>query len=167
MNSHWHLVYTKVKKEEEAEHHLNNQGFEVYLPRHRVGVRKCGQYTEVIQPLFPRYIFIQLTDGVDNYASIRSTRGAAGLVRVGAAPAIAPPALIDYLRSHEKQALAPKPLNPFKVGDRIRIVDGPFSGYEAIYQCDRGEDRALILLSLMNHFSKVTLSIHHLAAERA
>ena len=167
MNSHWHLVYTKLRKEEDAEYHLGNQGFEIYLPRHRVGLRRRGQYTEVIQPLFPRYLFVQLTQGIDNYALIRSTRGAVGLVRIGLDPAIAPQSLIDYLRSNEEQALAPKPLNPFKIGDKVRVVNGPFAGYEAIYECDRGEDRALILLSLMNQFSKVTLSIHHLAAEAA
>lgn len=167
MSSHWHLVYTKSKKENEAELHLDNQGFQVYLPKHRVGVRKRGQYTEITQPLFPRYLFVELTEGVHDYSPIRSTRGVVGLVRVGPDLAIAPSNLIDYLRSNEEQALAPKPLNPFKVGDKVLVVDGPFAGYEAIYQCDRGEDRALILLSLMNKFSKVTLSIHNLAAEAA
>jgi transcriptional antiterminator RfaH len=167
MHGHWHLVYTKVKKETEAERHLTNQGFDVYLPRHKIGVRKQNRYKEVIEPLFPRYIFVNLVAGVHNYAPIRSTRGAVGLVRVGSFPAIAPPSLIEYLRLKEQKALMPKPLNPFKTGDRVHIIDGPFAGYEAIYDCERGEERALILLNLMNQFSKVEMSVHHLVARAA
>lgn len=163
MDNQWHLVYTKAKQEEKAEQHLKNQGFEVYLPRHCVSARKKGKYTDIIQPLFPRYLFVQLTEGVHNYAPIRSTRGAVGLVRVGVDPAIAPRDLIEYLQSNEAVALEPRPANPFHAGDRVQVVDGPFAGYEAIYQCEQGEERALILLSLMNQFSKVTLPVHDLA----
>jgi transcriptional antiterminator RfaH len=167
MSSKWHLVYTKAKKEAEAEHHLSNQDFHVYLPRHCVGARRKGQYTDIIQPLFPRYLFIELNEGTDNYAPIRSTRGVASLVRFGMEAAIVPPALVSYLQDNEERAMAPKRLNPFKSGDKIQVVDGPFAGYDAIYQCDRGEERALILLNIMNKFSKITLPVHNLVAEAA
>ena len=165
--SQWHLVYTKSKREAVAETQLENQGFSVYLPRHRVGTRRRGKYTEIIEPLFPRYLFVGLSEGVDNISPIRSTRGVVGLVRVGADLATAPQALVEFLQGNEERALAPKPLNPFHPGDRLRVVDGPFAGYDAIYKCDRGEDRALILLNLLNKFSKVTLSVHHLTANAA
>ena len=162
MSINWHLVYTKPQREQEAEQHLGNQGFSVYLPRHKVGARRKGRHTELVQPLFPRYLFVELTQGVDNWAPIRSTRGVAGLVRFGVKYAIAPAGLVDYLRQNEQKIWEPIPQNPFSVGDRVRVADGAFAGYEAIYQCGRGDDRALVLLNLMSKFSEVTLSVHDL-----
>lgn len=162
MDTNWHLVYTKPQREREAEFHLGNQGFSVYLPRHKVGSRRRGRHVELIQPLFPRYLFVELTQGIDNWSPIRSTRGVAGLVRFGAKHAVAPRGLIDYLQLNEKNLEAPAPLQSFGKGDRVYVATGPFAGYEAVFQCERGEDRALVLLNLISQFSEITLSVHDL-----
>ena len=162
MTTNWHLVYTKPQREREAELHLLNQGYSVYLPQHQVGARRKGRHVELTQPLFPRYLFVELTHGVDNWSPIRSTRGVVGLVRFGVEHAIAPASLIEYLRQNEKESEKLIPSQPFVAGDQVRVANGPFAGYEAIYQCDRAEDRALVLLSLVNQFSEITLSLHDL-----
>ena len=165
MTTHWYLVYTKPKREAEAEQNLINQSYQVYLPRHQVQTRRRSQLITVTEPLFSRYLFVKLTQGVDNLSPIRSTRGALGLVRMGSSIAVAPPGLVEYLQDRERQAQAPKPSSAFKPGDKVIVVDGPFAGYDAIYQSNKGEERAMILLGIMHKMPNIVMPLKSLTRD--
>ena len=47
-------------------------------------------------------------------------------------------------------------------GDRVAILEGPFARLEGIFQCEQGEQRALILLECLNSLTQLTVSRHHL-----
>ncbi|MDN5870640.1 MAG: hypothetical protein L0H73_07990 [Nitrococcus sp.] len=40
---------------------------------------------------------------------------------------------------------------------RVRIIDGPFAGHEALFCAHRGDDRALVLLDVMRQSQRLTL----------
>ena len=78
MTSRWHAVLCKPRREALAEANLRNQGLEVYLPR-MVGLRRrSGRWEQRIEPLFPRYLFLNEGDGGRGLASVRSTLGVFG-----------------------------------------------------------------------------------------
>ena len=56
----WYLVYTKPRQEEVALTNLTRQGYGVYLPRLRQLRKRSGKQVPVVEPLFPRYLFIHL-----------------------------------------------------------------------------------------------------------
>ena len=99
----WYLLYSKPRQEGVAVENLKRQGYETYLPLVRTRRRRQGQYVSLVEPMFPRYLFIHLSDQTDNWGPIRSTR---------AEPA-APP--------------APKP----PVDDPSITADLPFGGFNA------------------------------------
>ena len=155
----WRLIYTKPRQEMEAQRQLERQGYTTYLPilcRHE---RRDGKQQEVQIPLFPRYLFIHLTAGIDDWGPIRSTRGVSKLVKFGAEAISVPDELIAELRAraaddgyhHEEQL-------KLKHGECVQISDGPFSGYEAIFQASRGEDRVLVLLDVIGRTTKVEVA---------
>jgi transcriptional antiterminator RfaH len=43
----------------------------------------------------------------------------------------------------------------FKPGDRVRIVDGPFTDLEGLFECASDETRVVVLLDLMGRKVKV------------
>jgi len=53
----WYAVYTKPKSEEIVSQKLRQTGIEVYNPKLRLKKYIRNQYREVIEPLFPCYIF--------------------------------------------------------------------------------------------------------------
>jgi transcriptional antiterminator RfaH len=160
----WYTVHTKPRQEHLAEEHLQRQGFTVYLPRFQATRRKQDRWQEVIEPLFSRYLFIYTNPETDNLAPIRSTRGVSELVRFGNQLIPLPDALIKAIQGRanpETGLLIPEsPL--FQTGDRVTILEGPFAQLEGIFQCEQGEQRALILLEVLGSLTNLTISRHNL-----
>ena len=148
---HWYLVHTKPRQEKCALENLQRQDYHCYLPLLSTQKLRKGQLTWVDEPLFPRYLFIQLDDSLSapSWSPIRSTIGVSHLVRFGTQPAKVPEALIDWLMKHEATLReTPEPL--FKSGDRVQVTQGPFAGMEGIYQMTEGERRVMVLIELMS-----------------
>jgi transcriptional antiterminator RfaH len=82
----WFAVHTKPRREVEAKTQLCNQGFEAYLPRIQFRKRRKGRWIEFIEPLFPRYLFIEVDPTVQSIAPVRNTFGVSGLVCFGGEP---------------------------------------------------------------------------------
>ena len=117
--------------------------------------------------MFPRYLFLQATPGLDDLRPIRSTYGVIGLVRFGGEPRPVPEALIAELQrlcGGGDGALAlPEPLVP---GQRVRILEGPFAGYEAELLSQDGNNRARVLLQLLGKFHAVQMPVDILTPVR-
>ena len=84
----WYLVQSKPRNEMRALENLVRQGYETYLPLMEVERLQRGKLLKKMEPLFPRYLFLHLEEGNDNWGPIRSTMGVAGLVRFGQAYAV-------------------------------------------------------------------------------
>jgi transcriptional antiterminator RfaH len=158
--SAWHLIYTKPRQELNATENLRRQGYTIYLPMLHSRKRKGSRTTETLVPLFPRYLFIHLTAGLDDWGPIRSTTGVSSLVRFGMEPVRVPDGLIDCIRARENEDGTHQETAPeFTHGDKVQITDGPFSGYEAIFQTQRSEERVLILLDVVGKATKTEVPL--------
>jgi len=143
----WFLIYTKVRQEKKACQHLQNQGYEVYLPLIEVEKVRQGAHVMVTEALFPRYLFIHLDEaGSQSWAPIRSTIGVSHLVRFGQSLPHLSQSLMDWLVA---QADKCKALPLMKAGDLVSITEGPFKGFEAVFQTYDGQARAVLLLTLL------------------
>ncbi|NIM28459.1 MAG: transcription/translation regulatory transformer protein RfaH [Gammaproteobacteria bacterium] len=144
----WYLVYSKPQQERLALENLERQGYASYLPMIRNRRRIRGKYTSVIEPMFPRYLFVHLSDETDNWGPIRSTIGVANLVRFGARAARVPDSLIGAMLEREEDGVQIVVAPQAEPGDRVRIVEGVMAGYEAIFQAKTGKERVVLLLQL-------------------
>ena len=154
----WYLVFSKPQRERLALENLERQKYQVYLPLVRNRRRVGGRYRSLIEPMFPRYLFIQLDDKTDDWGPIRSTIGVARMVRFGMIPARLPDTLVQLLREREDgQGIQSLPGQDFKRGDRVRIVEGVMAGYEAIYQSGSGRERVILLLEIAERSAKIIL----------
>ena len=157
----WYAVHCKPGQDARAEEHLGNQDYQVFRPMARIRKRCRGQYKDVIESLFPRYLFVQLDNALENWAPIRSTRGVVGLVRFRDQPAVVPTQVIDNFRTLADGGNCIS-LNRerFAKDQRVRIVEGPFIGQEGIFQAHRGEDRVVILLTIMQQAQRLVFPEH-------
>lgn len=159
-NKFWYLVYTKPKEELRAESHLLRQGYDVYLPMIRTRRRTRGQFKAFIEPMFSRYLLIQLESN-DNWAPIRSTIGVSSIVYFGAKPAQVPSEVISILKSQENEnQVFEMPDQDYQKGDQVRIMDGPMSGLEGAFIVANSSERAAILLDYLGKQTQVDISIH-------
>lgn len=98
--------------------------------------------------MFPRYLFVQLDDGDNghNWMPIRSTRGVDKLVQFGDTYPKIESDLIQSLKAREQNT----PIQPpFKKGDAVQILDGPFKELDAIFYTADSEHRVIILMDFL------------------
>jgi transcriptional antiterminator RfaH len=154
----WYLIHTKPGCESLAEANLQRQGYAVHLPRVLQSMRRHGQSRERITPLFPRYLFLRLSEGRQALSPVRSSIGVAGIVRFGAKYAIVPDRIITELRRRADpetglhRLIKPPALTR---GAPVHITAGPFEGLHGIFEREAGSDRVVVLLNLLGQDAPV------------
>ncbi len=156
----WYSAWCKPRQEAVAEDNLQRQGFHVYLPRIRLKQRRRRHWVDIVEALFPRYLFIRIDPFRDSAAPVRSTRGVVGLVRFGREPAVVPDAVMDALLHCEDAASGLHQDNRpiFCAGDRVKLVDGPLAGMDGIFAQEDGDKRVSVLLELLGKTNKIRVS---------
>ena len=162
----WHVIHTKVKQEFRALENLQNQGFEVFLPTCQVQKKRNNQIKIATEPLFSRYLFIQLSDVSSNWFPIRSTRGVSQLLRFGKAtePIVIPDSIIESLK---KRCSQEEPLHElFQSGEMLEITSGPFKGFFGFFDklqiLPDGLSRAMLLVEILGSVQKLQIQLPHL-----
>jgi transcriptional antiterminator RfaH len=142
----WYVCHTKPKQEFRAAENLDRQGYQIWLPQMRAWQRKKS----VLIPMFPRYMFLRPAHEQHSIAPVRSTLGVFGLVRFGTEPATIRDPTLQSLRALEEKLRAAEfaSFSPFKQGDQVLIVDGPFKGLEGIVS-KVAEERVSVLMTLL------------------
>ena len=147
--SDWLVVMTKPRMETEAKLHLERQGFLVYLPTWVDLKRGSNGWQKMQSAMFPRYLFVKTAHEDQSISPIRSTRGVSQLVRFGTEPAKASDGLIREIQSMEAaRDSGGDQLKPFKRGDEVIVVSGPFKGLPAeVLSSD--QQRVILLLQVL------------------
>lgn len=147
----WYLVHTKPRQERIALENLDRQGYACYLPVMPAEKVRRGALAICDEPLFPRYLFIQLDTDISSqsWSPIRSTRGVNRLVSFGSQPARVDAALVETLRGRETQ-LRGSPVPLFEVGSRVVLTAGAFAGIEGVFEMTDAEGRAMVLIEMLS-----------------
>jgi len=154
----WYLIYSKHRGEKLAQEHLERQGYEVYLPLILGRIKRRGRTEKSIQPMFPRYLFIHLSDQTDDWGPIRSTIGVSNLVKFGINTAKVPENLITKFKENEQnKGFHDLPDVKLKFGDDLVIAEGPFEGYEATLLSQNSNERVTVLLKIVEKHIKIVL----------
>lgn len=143
----WYVFYTKSRQEKKVKDLLEKQGFEVFLPLHKVLRQWSDRKKKVEVPLFNSYIFVR--DYEYRIAEILKNPGVAWNIRHNGKPAV--------LREDEFQLIrrfittgyfmeASGNVDSFSVGDRARIIDGPLAGLSGTLTGEDKNQRFNILL---------------------
>lgn len=145
--SNWYVIQCKGSESFRAAEHLTNQGYEVFHPVLNVQRRRQGKLATVSEPLFPYYLFIRLDQVVSNWRPIRSTRGVLRLLTFGNTPISVPNTLVETLRAQPHRSEGSHTY--FCAGEKVTITDGPFKDLDAIFERCKGEERAIVLLNVL------------------
>ena len=160
----WFLLQTKSREELRAAENLARQEVESFCPMIRVEKIARGKRIEAVEVLFPGYLFVQLGESSVSATSIRSTRGVSHFVSSGGRPIKVPSDLIDQLRrrvaADEDRVLSSLP----KAGEKMNIIEGPFRGLDAVFHQPDGNNRALVLVTMLNQQVKASISFSSLSA---
>ncbi|MGH7984778.1 MAG: transcription termination/antitermination protein NusG [Candidatus Binataceae bacterium] len=146
-DANWYLVRTKPGKERWVRDQLGVILPEVFLPMLEARTPRWGRMTWAVTPLFPCYMFARF-DLQERYFDVKYMPGVQGLVSAGRDPLAVPSVVIDEIRQRGENGVVKLPEESFGNGDHLRVVDGPFRGFEAVFERYlSGTERVAILLS--------------------
>jgi transcriptional antiterminator RfaH len=151
MDAHWYAFYSKPMKEALLWEQLKLHQIESYYPCLRV--QPVNPRSRKVKPYFPRYVFGRISWEQFNMAMLQWMPGVAGIVSFGGIPSQIPDNLIAAVRRRveEINATGSNFVRELKTGTVVIIQDGPFKGYEALFDAHTsGEDRVRVFLKLLS-----------------
>lgn len=150
MPVNWYALRSKPRKEDVLYRQVLNRGFEAYYPRMKV--QPVNPRSRKVRPYFPGYMFVRADIETVGLSTFQWMPHAAGLVVFGDEPAPVPENLIAAIRQRvdEINAAGGELFDGLRQGDKVLISEGPFAGYEGIFDTRLpGSERVRILLQLL------------------
>jgi transcriptional antiterminator RfaH len=166
--SNWYAVVSKPRQEQSALENLQRQGFECFLPMaENPYQRRSKKHQRIVEPLFPRYLFLRADASQQNLAPVRSTKGVMSMVRFGIELAVVPESVIHAIKMSQNTETGLIKIEPvsIKPGDKVRVFDGPLAGITGVVQETNSNNRAMILMELLGR--PTTVKIDALNLQRA
>jgi transcription antitermination factor NusG len=148
----WYVIRSKPNKEEFLAGQFTAYGIKVFYPR--IQVKPVNPRARKLRAYFPSYLFVYVDLGTVNLSTLQWMPGAINLVSFDGQPASVPDMLIsaierqvEHINTSQKNML-----QDLKQGDVVSIHDGPFAGYEAIFDSQvSGRERVRVLLSFLQN----------------
>ena len=155
-SAQWYLVRTKPGKERWVRDQLVGTIPDVFLPMLKARMPRWGRLAISVAPLFPCYVFARF-DLSTRYFDVKYLPGVQGLVSAGTDPLIVPEAIVQEIRLRGVDDVVEIHEKPFDNGQAVRVVEGPFRGFEAIF--DRYLSSAERVAILLNTIETTSLRV--------
>ena len=133
----WYVVHCYSGYENKVRHNLEqrietmgmkDRIFDVVVPtEEEIEVRE-GKRRTVERRVFPGYLLVQMVMSEESWYVVRNTPGVTGFVGMGNEPTPLRPEEVSQIVKR-MEAEAPRIKVTFKIGERVRIIDGPFNDF--------------------------------------
>lgn len=138
---HWYVVHTYSGFENKVKSHLDqtiisegreHQISQVLVPTEPVTESRKGKATTTQKKFYPGYILVRMVMTEETKLLVKNTPKVTGFV--GATANSNPIPLTEeevgnILQHMEKGHTKPKPTSTFSVGDKVKVIDGPFASF--------------------------------------
>jgi transcriptional antiterminator RfaH len=161
MEKRWYALRSKPRKEPIVWRKVLSMGIECFYPRIRI--HPINPRSRKVKPYFPGYLFVRVDLEDRGISTFRWMPHTLGLVTFGGEAAYIPDSLIQALK--RQIAIINKNggdiFDGLKRGDKVEIIDGPFSGYDAIFDHRlSGTERVRVLLKYLNSDRSLPLELN-------
>ena len=137
----WYAIYTRSRCEQKLHRSLNRSGFCSYLPLVKEKRVWSDRIKTVGVPLFPSYVF--LFAHCAQLPELHYFPGFVRMVNFGGRPCEIRQEEIDLMRGIIAKGFRARPTAYCKIGDRVKIKEGPFQGWEGQVESRKGHSRVV------------------------
>lgn len=165
-SSAWYVVHCYSGYENKVRHNLEQRIetmgmkdmiFDVVVPtQEEIEVRE-GKRRTVERHIFPGYVLVNMILTEESWYVVRNTPGVTGFVGMGNNPTpLRPEEVAQIVKRME--ADAPTVKVTFKVGERVRIIDGPFNDFRGVVaEIDMERTKVRVMVSFFGRETPVEL----------
>lgn len=131
--------------------------FDVVIPTQEEIEVKDGKRRVIERHVFPGYVLVNMILTEDSWYVVRNTPGVTGFVGMGNLPTpLRPEEVSQILRRMEAEA--PHIKVSFKIGERVRIVDGPFNDFRgSVSEIDMERNKVRVMVNFFGRETPVEL----------
>ncbi|MFZ0169188.1 MAG: transcription termination/antitermination protein NusG [Candidatus Dormiibacterota bacterium] len=165
----WYVIHAYSGHEEKVKANLlkrvesmdmHDKIFDVMVPTEDVIEIKDGQRRHVAKRIFPGYILVQMVMSDESWYVVRNTPGVTSFVGSGTRPV---PLQESEVRSilHQVDSVAPTKVQvEFKVGDSVRVVDGPFTDFHGkVGEINADKGKLKVMVNMFGRETPVELDL--------
>ena len=162
----WYVVHCYSGYEKKVRHNLEQRIetmgmkeaiFDVVVPTEEEIEVKEGKRRTVERRVFPGYILVNMILTEESWYVVRNTPGVTGFVGMGNQPIPLRPEEVAHIVKR-MEADAPRIKVTFRVGERIRIVDGPFNDFRGtVAEIDMDKAKVRVMVNFFGRETPVEL----------
>jgi transcriptional antiterminator NusG len=162
----WYVIHCYSGYENKVSHNLEqriesmgmkDQIFDVVVPIQEEVEVKDGKRREVKRHIFPGYVLVEMILSEESWFVVRNTPGVTGFVGMGNQPTPLRQEEVNQIIKR-MEADAPAVKVNFKLGERVRIVDGPFNDFRGLVsEIDTERTKVRVLVSFFGRETPVEL----------
>ena len=162
----WYVIHCYSGYENKVRHNLEqrietmgmkDKIFDVFIPMQEEIEVKDGKRKTVERHIFPGYVLVNMALSEESWYVVRNTPGVTGFVGMGNNPTpLRPEEVAQIVKRTEAEA--PTIKVTFKVGERVRIVDGPFNDFRGmVAEIDMERTKVRVMVSFFGRETPVEL----------
>ena len=162
----WYVVHCYSGYENKVRHNLEQRIetmdmkgkiFDVVVPTEEEMEVKDGKRRTIERRVFPGYILVQMIMDEDSWYVVRNTPGVTGFVGMGNDPTPLRPEEVSQIVKR-MEADAPRIKVTYDVGQKVRIIDGPFNDFiGTVDDIDMDKAKVRIMVSFFGRETPVEL----------
>ncbi len=162
----WYVIHCYSGYENKVRHNLEqrietmgmkDRIFDVVIPTQEEIEVRDGKRRTVERHIFPGYVLVNMSLSEESWYVVRNTPGVTGFVGMGNLPTALRPEEVSQIVKR-MEAEAPTVKVSFKVGERVRIIDGPFNDFRGtVADIDLERTKVRVMVSFFGRETPVEL----------
>ena len=162
----WYVIHCYSGYENKVRHNLEqrietmgmkDKIFDVVIPTQEEIEVRDGKRRTVERHIFPGYVLVNLALSEESWYVVRNTPGVTGFVGMGNSPTPLRPEEVNQIIKR-MEAEAPTVKVTFKVGERVRIIDGPFNDFRGnVAEIDMERTKVRVMVNFFGRETPVEL----------
>jgi len=162
----WYVIHCYSGYENKVRHNLEqrietmgmkDKIFDVVIPTQDEIEVRDGKKRTVERHIFPGYVLVNLILSEESWYVVRNTPGVTGFVGMGNLPTPLRPEEVNQIIKR-MEAEAPTVKVTFKVGERVRIIDGPFNDFRGnVAEIDMERTKVRVMVNFFGRETPVEL----------
>jgi len=151
----WHALTVKHNFECAVGRHLNDRGFESFVPLYQARRQWSDRVKTIDLPLFSGYVFSSFDSRCRHF--VDRIPGVTGLVSFGREAAVVDPVELNGIRAVMRSGLYVEPWPFLGTGRKVSIERGPLKGLSGIVERTKSSCRLVLSVTMLNRSVVVEL----------
>ncbi len=162
----WYVIHTYSGYEDAVAKNLRQRVeslgmedkiFDVLVPKEKKIKIKNGKRKTVEEKIYPGYVLVEMVVTDDSWYVVRNTPNVTGFVGVGTTPVPISPKEIEILKKRTGVE-TPQYKIEVKIGDSVKIVDGPFKDFDGrVSEVDEERGKVKVMVDMFGRDTPVEL----------